>query len=231
MKRCSKCKIEKPFEEFGVRKKASDGRKSACKVCLRSDNRAYYNTNIEKESLRKKKQYDRDKDKIIAQQLEYYGKNKERRSYWVKKKRQEQPEVFNRYSKTYRTNNKENVNTYFRERRQKDPFFKVKHCLRRRLGGSLEAKFWNKANTFKEYIGCTLEELKLHLEKQFQPGMTWENHGMHGWHIDHIIPLSSAKNEAELYKLCHYTNLQPLWAIDNLKKGSKEKARDENLGL
>jgi hypothetical protein len=51
--------------------------------------------------------------------------------------------------------------------------------------------------------------------------MSWDNYGFYGWHIDHVIPLSSAKTEEEVYKLCHYTNLQPLWAEDNLKKGSK----------
>jgi hypothetical protein len=63
------------------------------------------------------------------------------------------------------------------------------------------------------------EFLKKHLEIQFIEGMSWENQGK--WHIDHKIPLSSAKTEEEVYKLCHYTNLQPLWAEDNLKKGSK----------
>ncbi len=69
------------------------------------------------------------------------------------------------------------------------------------------------------YLGCSLEYLKNHLESKFQPGMTWENQGK--WHMDHIIPLSSTKIEKDLYKLCHYTNLQPLWAVDNLKKGKK----------
>jgi hypothetical protein len=62
----------------------------------------------------------------------------------------------------------------------------------------------------------------LYLEKQFAPGMTWENYGIDGWHIDHIIPLSSAKGDLDqLKKLCHYTNLQPLWAEDNLKKSNR----------
>jgi len=51
--------------------------------------------------------------------------------------------------------------------------------------------------------------------------MSWENYGRNGWHVDHIIPLSSAKTEEEIYKLCHYTNLQPLWEVDNIKKGNK----------
>ena len=63
------------------------------------------------------------------------------------------------------------------------------------------------------------EFLKEHLESQFIDGMGWDNRVE--WHIDHIIPLSSAKTEDELYRLCHYTNLQPLWAEDNLKKGNK----------
>jgi hypothetical protein len=77
----------------------------------------------------------------------------------------------------------------------------------------------SKTNKTFEIVGCTPEFLKEHLEKQFVDGMTWENRGE--WHIDHKIPLSSAKTEEELYKLCHYTNLQPLWAEENLKKGNK----------
>jgi hypothetical protein len=59
------------------------------------------------------------------------------------------------------------------------------------------------------------------LEKQFVVGMSWDNRNK--WHIDHIIPLSSAKTEEEIYKLAHYTNLQPLWAEDNLSKGDTIK--------
>jgi len=76
-----------------------------------------------------------------------------------------------------------------------------------------------KSNKTFELIGCTPQSLKEHLEKQFVEGMTWNNRNE--WHIDHIIPLSSAKSKEEIYKLCHYTNLQPLWAEDNLKKSNK----------
>jgi hypothetical protein len=68
-------------------------------------------------------------------------------------------------------------------------------------------------------LGCSWEQLRDHIENQFVSGMTWED--KHLWHIDHIVPLSSAKTVEELEKLCHYTNLQPLWASDNMSKGAK----------
>ena len=80
-------------------------------------------------------------------------------------------------------------------------------------------KYQKKNKTF-DIVGCSPEFLKEYFEKQFTEGMSWELMGQH-IHIDHIIPLSSANTEEEMYELCHYTNLQPLWAKDNLKKGNK----------
>ena len=79
-----------------------------------------------------------------------------------------------------------------------------------------------KNNKTFQIVGCSPTELKEHLEKQFINGMNWDNQGK--WHIDHIIPLSSAKTEQDIYKLCYYTNLQPLWAEENMKKGTPLKA-------
>ena len=67
-------------------------------------------------------------------------------------------------------------------------------------------------------LGCDFADLKHHLESQFTEGMTWDNRNL--WHIDHIIPLASAKSAEEVVKLSHYTNLQPLWAKDNMRKGA-----------
>ena len=84
----------------------------------------------------------------------------------------------------------------------------------------LEDRGYKKFNESTESIvGINYNEFKKYLESIFLDGMTWDNRGE--WHIDHIIPLSSAKSKEDLIKLCHYTNLQPLWAKDNLKKGSK----------
>jgi hypothetical protein len=99
--------------------------------------------------------------------------------------------------------------------------------LRKKVRNRIRDYFRYKTKTTIEYLGCEIEVLKEHLEKQFVDGMTWENKG--DWHFDHIIPLSSAKTEDELYKLCHYTNLQPLWAIDNIKKGKKILSNNSNI--
>lgn len=107
-----------------------------------------------------------------------------------------------------------------KKRKQNDPIYKMEIVYRSRLNKALSG--WCRSKHTLELLGCSWEELKIHLENQFQKDMTWENHGYHGWHVDHIIPLSSAKTLGELEKLCHYTNLQPLWAKDNLKKSDRE---------
>ena len=85
----------------------------------------------------------------------------------------------------------------------------------------MEIKKMTKRNKTFHMIGCTPQQLIAHIEKQFQPGMTCENWGVHGWHIDHRIPLDSGKTLEEVEKLCHYTNLQPMWAEENRKKSNK----------
>ncbi len=88
-----------------------------------------------------------------------------------------------------------------------------------RLRVFLRSKKLQKHNKTFDIVGCTPEELKTHLESKFVDGMSWNNQGE--WHIDHIIPLSSGINQEDIIELCHYTNLQPLWSMDNMKKGSK----------
>ena len=98
---------------------------------------------------------------------------------------------------------------------------RIKHNLRSRLYVALKQN--TKVGSAVQDLGCSIEDFKKHLELQFQEGMSWENYGQHGWHIDHIIPLASfdLSDPEEFKKACHYSNLQPLWAEDNLKKGSK----------
>jgi len=108
----------------------------------------------------------------------------------------------------------------YNEKYDNDPFFKLKELVRGRVRQFLKLNKICKTNRTFEIVGCSQEFLKEHIEKQFTEGMSWDLIGEH-IHIDHIIPLSSANTEEEVYKLCHYTNLQPLWAKDNLRKYNK----------
>ena len=103
------------------------------------------------------------------------------------------------------------------ERRKTDPMYRLIVNSRRRVRYLLNNKSLSKNKSTEKIIGCSYSEYKKHLEKGFTEGMTWNNYGE--WHIDHIIPLSSAETESEIYDLLNYENTQPLWAIDNLKKG------------
>lgn len=95
------------------------------------------------------------------------------------------------------------------------------HRLRKRFEKSVVGQVT--AGKMQDLIGCSLVQLRLRLEAQFLPGMTWENRGYYGWHIDHIRPISSfdLRDPEERRKCFHYTNLQPLWASDNLCKSKK----------
>jgi hypothetical protein len=141
----------------------------------------------------------------------YREKNVEK----LRKKYREDKQKNPNYIKEWYQKNPNYNSQYEKKRRDSDPIF----YLRKKMRNRLRDYFRTKTKKTVEYLGCSFVELKEHLEKQFSDGMTWENRNL--WHIDHIIPLCSAKCEDELYKLCHYTNLQPLWAKDNLKKGSK----------
>ncbi len=133
----------------------------------------------------------------------------------LKKFYENNPEKRQEYRKNYKSRKHEQR----KERRNSDVIFNLLNRVRCRIWKYLTINNITKKNRTLDIVGCTPQELKEHLEKQFSEGMTWENRVE--WHIDHIIPLSSAKKEEELYKLCHYTNLQPLWAVENMKKGNK----------
>lgn len=134
-------------------------------------------------------------------------------------------------NKRWKVNNRdkhlENKKRY-RERRSQDPSWKLAQNLRTRLSDAVRAltngKFSKKGSAIKD-LGCSIEELKLHLESLFKPGMTWDNYGngMDKWNIDHIEPISRLDaNDPESYKrLCHYSNLQPMWQPDNITKSNK----------
>ena len=203
-KKCNTCNLEKNISEFHKWKYGPDGYKRECKKCRKSETNKYYQNNSEKVKIRVSDYRKKNLGKLKQSKKLIYEKNKEN---------------ILSANKKYRDENREKRNEYVRERKLTDPIFKLKHSMNSRIRVFMKTKNITKKNKTFDIVGCSPEELKEHLENQFTEGMTWENHGRYGWHIDHIIPLSSATTEDDIIKLCNYKNLQPLWAIDNIKKG------------
>ncbi len=118
----------------------------------------------------------------------------------------------------------EKTRTYYREkarvRAKTDIIWLIRKRLRGRMIGALKRGTARAGGTV-ELLGCSITQLKAHIESLWLPGMTWENHSLRGWHIDHKRPCASFDlTDTEQQKACfNYTNLQPLWWHDNLKKG------------
>lgn len=251
MKKCTQCQQEKELLNFSKKSKSPDGLSSWCKECTKAKGKVYYNKN--KDSIKKRAEnyyyshYDERK--------EYREENKEERSEYNKLYKQEHREEISEYNrvykeehkgkikiqrKGYRKENRVSINDYTRLKLKTDPMFKMCKTVRNRLYDFLQTKNLKKKYKFEEYIGCTPSEFKIHIESQFQPGMTWDNHGTL-WHIDHIIALANAQNEEQIYKLCHYKNLRPLVAHPNFIKGDRadmcwqklqrDKLLDEDIKL
>ena len=116
---------------------------------------------------------------------------------------------------------KATANERYRIRYYTDPQFKIAVVLRKRVVLALKTRGISKSNSLRELVGCSIPELKAHLEKRFIDGMSWKNHG--DWHVDHIRPCAAFDlTRVEEQKICfHYSNLQPLWAEENLRKSDK----------
>lgn len=190
----------------------------------------WYNKNKEKKAKYNKEWNQKNKEKIINYHQNNKEKIKEKRKIYCENNkellkerrkiyRENNIEKIKQINRLYHQNNKEKINLNIRNKRQNDSLYKLKRNLSSRMLKAFKKYNFSKSNSTLKMIGCDIKIAKLHLEKQFTKGMSWENHGE--WHIDHIIPCASAKTEEELIKLFHYTNLQPLWAADNMSKGKK----------
>jgi hypothetical protein len=150
----------------------------------------------------------------------YNQKNKEKIKKIKQKYVDNNKEKVMKSKKNWFDNNPNYKNQWVVDNYKNDSLFRLISIMRARTRLFFKSKNTKKKNTTFEIVGCSPEFLKEYIESKFTEGMNWDLLG-NKIHIDHIIPLSSAKNEEEIYNLCHYTNLQPLWAEDNLKKSNK----------
>mgnify|MGYP000238434537 FL=1 len=197
-KKCTKCQEEKSLDQFNKDKTKKDGLRPICKIC----------------TGKKQKQYaQKNKAKIAEYQKEYAKKNQKtlqenKRRHYLKHK----DKIIKR------------VNSWHNKNYANDESYKLKCIIRRNSYRVADAVKYDKTMKSLDYLGCSLEEFKAHIESQWQDGMTWDNYAHDGWHIDHIVPLDwYIKNSDDSWQANHYTNLRPLWAKENLSKSNKIK--------
>ena len=196
--------------------------------------RKLYETKYRKNNLKylawvknyRKEYYLKHRAKILKEQKEYYINNPDKKVEQNGRKREYHKKNKERF-KAHRQKpevKKQRLavaKRYQKNKRETNPLFKIRQTLSCRLNHALRGEL-KAANTMK-LVGCSTEFLKQYLENQFKPGMNWKNHAITGWHIDHIKPctafnLSDHKQQRECF---HYTNLQPLWYDENIRKSNK----------
>jgi len=222
---CTKCKQEKEISNFNKQKGGKDGLRSQCKQCIKDYRKTYdaeYYLLHKQKLCENKRKYNKQNADIIS------IKNKQRRIKYNEYYREKDKKTYLKHKykilsrkKEYNKNNKNLINQRNNKKRKINTQFRLAENLRRRINHAIRGKI--KSDRSFNLIGCSVEELKKYLENKFTNGMSWKNYGLYGWHIDHIIPCSSfdLNNPEEQKKCFHYSNLQPLWAKDNLSKGDK----------
>jgi hypothetical protein len=246
VKVCNKCNIEKELKEFDYRNDTKNYR-PYCIECRKKRDLQYsiktgknkgiysHNRKLQSEGLKHCKRCNTTQSRNNFHNSKYKPngkcshckkcsseKNKEYRKINIEKRKEyykHNRERIIRQTKKYKVDNKELINKYYREKIKTDPLFKLKCNLRNRTTMAFKRKGYSKNTKTQEMLGVDWKIAKQHIERQFTKGMNWNNYG--NWHIDHIIPLASAKTPERLKQLCHYTNLQPLWAEENLSKNDK----------
>jgi hypothetical protein len=166
----------------------------------------WYINNKEKNKISVSNYNENNKEKVKASKKKYTDSHKKEKA---------------EYGKAHKKANKDYYNKQYREKYENDINFKLSVVLRSRLRMAIYCD--RKGGSAVSDLGYSIEFFKSYLESKFLHLMTWENWNTHGWHIDHIIPISSfdLSDREQVLKACHYTNMQPLWSTDNLMKGDK----------
>lgn len=207
-KYCAKCDAFVNINNFSKNKNTWDGLHCHCFPCKRKASKTSYAANPNPIKEKVKLWTNNNLDRHIEYQKQYQIDNADR---------------IRQLHKEWTENNKDHLkerNKLNKRKRRQKPEYRLLENLRNRLGRAVRG---SKSDRTINLIGCDIDMLKTYIERQFQSGMTWDNYGK--WHIDHIKPcaLFDLTNEEEQRKCFHYTNLQPLWALDNLKKSAKIK--------
>ena len=156
---------------------------------------------------------------------------------WLEENPEKRKEVANAYARKMSEEKgevwekaRQRNDNYKAQRLAEDIQFRLAHNCRTRINLALKAQLAGKSRRSPQLLGCTPKQLMDHIENQFQPGMSWDNWTRDGWHLDHIRPLSSfdLSDPGQQKQAFHYSNLQPLWASENLSKNDSWEERGES---
>ena len=207
---CHMAGIPQPVERFSKNKGNLDGLQYRCKECVKALLKKYRQRNKEKTRERNKEYYQQNREKVLKRANEYKQQNREK----IRKRQKEyrsRPEY------------KKRKNQLQRERCHSDPAFRLKRNVSCIVSKALKARGKTKGGRTFDHLPYTPQELKEHIEKQFDEHMTWENHGSY-WHVDHIRPHASFNYDSlthpDFQKCWALENLRPLEATENRRKGS-----------
>jgi hypothetical protein len=251
-KECIKCKEVKKLDDFPINPKHKDRYLNRCILCVKEYAKNYRLENPDSQRKADHKFRTNNPDKIKASQKKWAAKNEDySKEYYENNKKQKLKKGKEWYennkerkqftNKEWVKNNKESINTrrnnWTKNRRKVDFLFRLKENIKSSIRQSITERKFRKSSNTTQILGCSFEELKIHLESKFEPWMNYDNYGLYhidllqyGWDIDHIIPLSSAICEEDVLKLNHYTNLQPLCSKVNrdIKKNQLDYVKINN---
>jgi len=225
MKKCNKCLLFKSLDDFSNDASKKDGKRTICASCT-SASHAIYAAAHQKDIKRKQKEwYQLHRPDILRKSSKHYRGNREAILENVKEYRIENRTTILKKKKSYYRKHKKAINQKIKKlhnlQKVRDPSYRALWNLRNRLYYAITRNGNFKSAHTLALLGCSRLDLKKHIESLFQSGMSWENYGQ--WHIDHIKPCKSfdlsCKEEQE--KCFHFSNLQPLWASENLSKGCR----------
>lgn len=218
-KQCIKCGEDKPLtrEFYPPRKSAKDGYRNDCKVCVNAFKRQWDKTTIANETPEQKQAR---LDNYKRKRTKYAERRKKNKKDWYEKNAEQEREKARQWSKE----NRDHINARRRERRKTDPVYHLTENVRSAIRYGLFYHKGRKTNSTWQALPYTPEQLKEHLQAQFDAHMTWDNYGDY-WHIDHIHPQSllpyDSLEHPNFIKCWSLSNLQPLEAIENIKKSNK----------
>jgi hypothetical protein len=242
MKTCSKCKLEKSLEAFGKNRSAKDGLHHYCRECAREKNDTWAKAHPEQTRASAKKYREANREKLRIDSLDRFYRNHDvclvRGREWAKNNSDKVREYGRKHdAKPHRKHQRGDYKARqskwywghleearasriaYQAKRRQDPAERLVDAVRRRIRSVVRGQ----SKGAIKLLGYSADDLRNRLEVQFQPGMTWNNYGLYGekWHVDHIRPVSSFKFPDQLVECFALSNLQPLWARDNLSKHAR----------